>query len=219
MLATDEGNLVFSPLSIHLALAMTLGGAGGETATEMEAALQVAGLDPEALHAALNAFDAALESRNRTEPPIDDREQRVQVSVVNSLWGQEGFAFVDAYLDLLARNYGAGIRVVDFEQAAEEARLAINEWVAQQTNDRITDLIPEGAIDSLTRLVLVNAVYLDATWARPFDPEATFDAPFSLLDATEVAVATMHASLSGATAAVTAGRPSTSPTPVTSCRC
>jgi serpin B len=83
--------------------------------------------------------------------------------------------------------------VVDFEQAAEEARVAINAWAAEQTNDRITDLIPPGAIDDLTRLVLVNAVYLDATWARPFDPEATADAPFALLDGSEVTVATMHA--------------------------
>ncbi|OFW64012.1 MAG: hypothetical protein A2135_03870 [Actinobacteria bacterium RBG_16_67_15] len=97
------------------------------------------------------------------------------------------------YLDLLARNYGAGIRLVDFREAAEEARVAINAWVADETNDRITDLIPQGAIDELTRLVLVNAVYLDATWARPFDPEVTFDAPFFRLDGTEVSVATMHA--------------------------
>jgi serpin B len=172
---------------------MALGGGGGDTATEMAAALEVAGIDPGALHGALNALDAALESRNRTDPPIDGREQKVQISVVNSIWGQSGFEFVPAYLDLLARNYGAGIRLVDFQQAAEEARVAINEWVAAQTNDRITDLIPEGAIDALTRLVLVNAVYLDAAWATPFDPEATFDAPFFRLDGSEVSVATMHA--------------------------
>ena len=192
-LAAGDGNVVVSPLSIHLALAMALGGAEGDTADEMAAALEVAGFDPAALHAALNSLDAALESRNRTDPPIDDREQKVQMSVVNSLWGQDGFAFVQEYLDLLARNYGAGIRLVDFREAAEEARVAINAWVAEETNDRITDLIPQGAIDELTRLVLVNAVYLDATWARPFDPEATFDAPFFRLDGTEVSVATMHA--------------------------
>jgi serpin B len=192
-LAAGDGNVVVSPLSIHLALAMALGGAEGDTAAEMAAALEVAGFDPAALHAALNSLDTALESRNRTDPPIDDREQKVQLSVVNSLWGQEGFAFVEEYLDLLARNYGAGIRLVDFREAAEEARVAINTWVAEETNDRITDLIPQGAIDELTRLVLVNAVYLDATWAHPFDPEATFDAPFFRLDGTEVSVATMHA--------------------------
>ncbi|MBI5157635.1 MAG: serpin family protein [Acidimicrobiia bacterium] len=193
VLAADEGNLVVSPLSIHVALAMALGGAAGDTAAEMTEALEVAGIDPGALHGALNALDAALESRNRIEPPIDGREQQVQISVVNSLWGQDGFAFVQEYLDLLARNYGAGIRLVDFRQAAEEARVAINAWVAEETNDRITDLIPAGAIDDLTRLVLVNAVYLDATWALPFDPEATFDAPFFLLDGSEVSAPTMHA--------------------------
>lgn len=193
VLSAEEGNLVVSPLSIHLALAMALGGAGGDTASEMADALEVAGIDPAVLHAALNALDTTLESRNRTEPPIDDREQKVQLSVVNSIWGQEGFGFVQAYLDLLARNYGAGIRLVDFQQAAEEARIAINAWVASQTNDLITDLIPQGALDSLTRLVLVNAVYLDATWALPFDPEATFDAPFIRLDGSEVSVPTMHA--------------------------
>src|SRR3972149_4951620 len=155
-------------LAAGSAAARALGGAGGEPATEMEAALQVPGLDAERLHAALNGLDAVLESRNRTEPSIDDREQQVQVSVVNSLWGQDGFAFIDAYLDLLARNYGAGVRVVDFAQAAEEARLAINAWVAEQTNDRITDLIPEGAVDALTRQVQADAAYLDATWASPF---------------------------------------------------
>ncbi|MFH1104253.1 MAG: serpin family protein [Actinomycetota bacterium] len=196
VLAAGDENLVFSPLSVHLALAMALGGAQGETATQMEGALRVAGIDPARLHAALNGLDAALTSRNLTEPPVDDREQKVQVSVVNSLWGQEGFAFLSEYLDLLATNYGAGIRLVDFQTAAEEARVAINDWVAAQTNDRITDLIPQGAIDALTRLVLVNAVYLDATWAAPFSHDATSDAPFTLLDGTEVTVPTMHQSLS-----------------------
>jgi len=162
----------------------------------MESALRVAGIDPGDLHAALNALDAALSERNRDPVQVGDREEKVEISVVNSLWGQQGFEFLAEYLDLLATNYGAGMRLVDFKTAAEEARLAINEWVAEQTNDRITDLIPEGAVDELTRLVLVNAVYLDATWASPFSHDATFDAPFTLLDGTEVSVATMHASLS-----------------------
>ncbi|OFW64011.1 MAG: hypothetical protein A2135_03865 [Actinobacteria bacterium RBG_16_67_15] len=76
-LAAGDGNVVVSPLSIHLALAMALGGAEGDTAVEMAAALEVAGFDPAALHAALNSLDAALESRNRTDPPIADREPKV----------------------------------------------------------------------------------------------------------------------------------------------
>lgn len=194
--SSAESNVVVSPLSIHLALAMALGGARGETATQMESALRVAGIDPATLHAALNGLDAALTARNRTEPPIEGREQKVEVSVVNSLWGQQGFDFLASYLDLLATNYGAGMRLVDFETAAEDARVSINDWVAGETNDRITDLIPEGALDALTRLVLVNAVYLDATWASPFDHDATFDAPFTLADGSPVMVPTMHRSAS-----------------------
>jgi serpin B len=84
------------------------------------------------------------------------------------------------------------MRIVDFKTAAEAARQAINAWVAGETNDRITELLPEGAVDDMSRLVLTNAVYFDATWAQPFDPSATSDAVFTLPDGTEVTVPTMH---------------------------
>jgi serpin B len=108
------------------------------------------------------------------------------------LWGQEGFEFLMPFLDTLARSYGAGMRIVDFAGATEAARQAINGWVAEETNDRITDLIPEGVLGPMVRLVLTNAVYLDATWMEPFDPDATSDGPFRLLDGTEVTVPMMH---------------------------
>ena len=192
ILADEPGDLVFSPASIHIAMAMALAGAEGDTEAQIAAALGVDGIDPARLHDALNALDALLEARNRVEPPQDGEDRKVELSIVNSLWGQSGFAFEQAFLDLLAANYGAGLRVVDFKTAAEEARGAINDWVAEQTNDRITELLPEGAVDELTRLVLTNAVYLDATWGTPFDPEATSDEAFVLLDGFEVAAPTMH---------------------------
>jgi len=192
ILADEPGDLVFSPASIHIAMAMALAGAGGDTEAQIAAALGVDGIDPARLHDALNALDALLEARNRVEPPQDGEERKVELSIVNSLWGQSGFVFEQAFLDLLAANYGAGLRVVDFKTAAEEARNAINDWVAEQTNDRITELLPEGAVDELTRLVLTNAVYMDATWAMPFSPDATSDEAFVLLDGSEVAVPTMH---------------------------
>jgi serpin B len=196
ILAEEPGDLVFSPASIHIAMAMALAGAGGDTGAQIAAALGVDGIDPARLHDALNALDALLEARNRVEPPQDGKERKVELSIVNSLWGQSGFAFEQAFLDLLAANYGVGLRVVDFKTTAEEARNAINAWVAEHTNNRITELLPQGVVDELTRLVLTNAVYLDATWATPFDPEATSDQTFVLLDGTEVTVPTMHASLS-----------------------
>ena len=75
-----------------------------------------------------------------------------RLHVVNAIWGQRGYNFEDAFLDTLALNYGAGLRLVDFQQAAEEARVTINDWVSEQTEGRIEDLIPAGAIDALTRL-------------------------------------------------------------------
>jgi serpin B len=130
-----------------------------------------------------------LESRQR--PDTGDLGG-IEIAIANSLWGQQDFAFEDEFLDTLAREYGAGMRLVDYATAAEAARVAINDWVAANTSDRITDLIPQGVLDALTRLVLVNAVYLDATWAYQFDPDATTDDVFTLLDGSTVTVPTMH---------------------------
>jgi serpin B len=186
VLTAGDGNLVISPASIMLALAMTYAGADGATAEEMAAVLHL-DLDDEALHRAFNDLDVVLESRS-FEGPEDDG---VLVSTANSLWGQRGLSFEQAFLDALAVNYGAGLRLVDYSTAAEEARVAINDWVAGETNDKITDLIPAGALDALTRLVLVNAVYLDATWASQFDPDSTYDGLFFPLDGAEVTVPLM----------------------------
>jgi len=192
LLAAEEGNLVYSPASIRLALAMTYAGARGETAAQMADVLRF-DLADQALHAAFNALDQELASRNKEFPATGDGvERKVQLSIANSLWGQDGFTFVPAFLDTLAEDYGAGMRVVDFVGATEAARQAINDWVAGETNDRITDLIPEGVLSEATRLVLTNAVYLDATWAWLFNKDNTFEAPFFLLDGSEISVDTMH---------------------------
>jgi serpin B len=192
LLADGDGNIVFSPVSIWLALAMAYVGAAGNTADQMAKVLNF-DLPPERLHAAMNALDQALESRNHEEPPGPDGiERKVFVEIANSLWGQDGVAFLDAFLDTLAENYGAGMHLVDFVTATEEARVAINGWVAEQTNDLITDLIPQGALSALTRLVLVNAVYLDATWMTTFDPELTEDGAFTSLAGEKVTADMMH---------------------------
>ena len=180
ILATDagQGNLVFSPSSIMTALAMTYAGAAGVTAEEIATALNLT-LEGDALHRALNSLDAALESRSWSKTDPEGKETGVLVKTANSLWGQKGIAFDKLFLDTLAANYGAGMRLVDYKTAAEEARAAINRWVAGETNDKIPELIPQGTLDALTRLVLVNAVYLDATWQSQFDPAMTKDGPFT----------------------------------------
>jgi serpin B len=82
------------------------------------------------------------------------------------------------FLDTLALNYGAGIHVLDFASAPEPSRETINAWVEEQTNDKIQDLLPEGSITDLTRLVLTNAIYFSAAWAEPFETSATADRVF-----------------------------------------
>jgi len=188
----NDGNIVYSPASIHLALAMAYAGAGGDTASQMQEALHF-DLDGDLFPATMNTLDQVLAGRNREEAPgPEGAERKVLLQVANALWGQEGFDFEQPFLDTLAADYGAGMRVVDYVSATEQARQTINAWVAEQTNDRITDLIPAGMLSAMTRLVLTNAVYLDATWAVTFDGDDTWEAPFTRIDGTEVAVDTMH---------------------------
>lgn len=192
----SDGNLAFSPLSIRIALAMTYAGAEGTTAVQMADALRF-GIYGDRLHTAYNALDQALESRNAEFPPgPGDEERKVELSVVNALWGQQGSPFEPSFLETLAAEYGAGMHLVDFVTAAEDARVAINEWVSSETNDRIPELIAPGVLSELTRLVLTNAVYLDATWATPFDPDRTEPGEFTLLDGSIVEADLMRATLS-----------------------
>ena len=96
------------------------------------------------------------------------------------------------FLDALAGRFDAGVRLVDFKTATEAARQAINAWVAGQTEDRIKELLVQGTLDDMTRLVLVNAIYLKAAWATAFDPKATQPAAFTRPDGSVVQVPTMH---------------------------
>ena len=114
------------------------------------------------------------------------------ITSTTSLWGQQDTAFEQIFLDTLAANYGAGIRLVDYKAAAEKARQAINEWVAGETNDKILDLIPEGTLDDMTRLVLVNGIYLDATWMSQFAKELTADDEFTTLAGDKVTASMMR---------------------------
>ena len=176
-----EGNLFYSPYSISLALAMTYAGARGETEQQMAETLRFT-LAQERLHPALNALDLALTAQ---------ANQDFELNIANSLWGQADYAFLAEFLDTLAQNYGAGLRLLDFESAPEPSRQTINEWVSEQTEERIMDLIPQGAITPLTRLVLANAIYFDAEWVHPFAKDLTRDAPFYTLDGGQVSAPMM----------------------------
>jgi len=184
----EEGNLFYSPHSISVALAMTYAGARGETAQQMAATLQFL-LEQERLHPAFNWLDVELASRGEGAQGKDDEGFRL--NIVNAIWGQKDYGFLPTFLDVLAENYGAGLRILDFMNETEKSRLTINDWVSDQTEERIKDLIPEGVITSLTRLVLTNAIYFNAAWEYPFNEDVTADGHFYLLDGGQVIVPMM----------------------------
>jgi serpin B len=181
--AAPTENVVLSPTSIAIALAMAAAGAGGVTLTELRRVLRTEDESTDdGLHAGMNALDAALTARNRAD---------VELSLANATWLHEPLDVEQAFLDVLAAQYGSGVELVDFESDPDGARLAINAWVARRTNDRISELLAPDTLDELTRLVLVNAVYLNASWAVPFTLESTRDAPFTTAAGDTIDVPTM----------------------------
>jgi serpin B len=182
------GDLFFSPYSISSALAMAYGGAQGDTERQMQDTLHYTG-QPTAHEAfnALNQYFAALNAA-AGESEVDD----FQLMVANALWGEQSFDLQPAYLDLLAAYYGAGLYTLDFAGNPEGARQAINDWVAEQTNQKILDLLAPGTLSPDTRVVLTNTIYFIASWINTFDEERTQQDDFTLLDGTLVQVPMMN---------------------------
>lgn len=162
-------NIFFSPHSISEALAMTLAGANGNTATQMKATLHAAA----DFHAGMDALSLALASRgqNANDP--------FALQNADALWASQEVSFQTPFLDTLATDYGAGVYLQDFAHDPEGARATINGWVADQTNDKIQNLLVQGDITNDTAFVLTNAIYFHASWADKFDPQNTKDGSFA----------------------------------------
>ncbi len=185
-LRSESGNLILSPFSISLALAMTYSGARSETEAQMADVLNFSG--QEQTHSAFNALDLALEDNPLT---LDKDQETMQLSVANSVWAEQTFTFLPDFLDTLSVNYGAGIHLLDFINKPEPSRKEINNWVSAETKDKINNLLPENAVTPDTKMVLVNAIYFKADWLDPFDADDTYDGTFKLLDGSEVTVPMM----------------------------
>jgi serpin B len=187
--AADGENVVISPASIALALAMARAGARGATAAEMDAVLHEAASDANA--AWLNALDLALAGRSGTFKDDTGKEHDVTLRIANATFGQRDMRLLPAYLDALASRFGAGVRLVDYVTQTEAARKLINGWVDDQTEHRIPELLVPGIITTDTRLTLVNAIYLKAAWQTPFAEGETKAGIFNLADGTTVEVPMM----------------------------
>ena len=177
-------NLVYSPASLSLALAMTREGARGETAAEMDAVLGAnAGPEARALYKALSPAAATAGAP--------------ELTIANRLFGDTATPFEPAFVDVTRDGYGAPIQALDFQHHSADARAKINDWVERQTRERIKNLLPASAINATTRLVLVNAIYFKARWATPFAARATQPAQFAVDGAGNKQVATMRTKAHG----------------------
>jgi len=164
-----KGNLFFSPYSISTALAMTYAGARGQTGKEMAEVLHFS-LEQNSLHSSFSKLQSYLNT-------IQNKGY-IKLSIANSLWAQEGYRFLDIFLDLNKKYYDAGLNFVDFATQTEAARKTINIWVENKTQQKIKESIKRGMIDPLTTLVLCNAIYFKGNWVNQFDKKRTMDADF-----------------------------------------
>ncbi len=195
-IATEGGNLALSPYSVAVALAMSRNGALGRTAKEMD---EVLGIKDLAAHNdGLNALTKAVEGLAGSFEQDGGDPAVIALDSANALFGDKSVGWADQFLDALARSYGAGMRTVDYIEHTEDARAQINAWTADRTHDKIPEILPEGVVDTLTRLVLVNALYFKAPWQTPFDESFTADRVFHRSQTDAVDVPTMSVYLSSA---------------------
>ena len=169
---------------------MARAGARGQTATEMDAVLHGFGTDDHAAWPA--ALDEALAARTGTFIDRNGEPADVTLRIANAPFADRSLTLEPAYLDALGARFGAGLRLVDFKSAPEAARGLVNGWVADQTEQRIPELLQPGTVDDRTRLALVNAVYLKAAWQFPFEEGGTSPGPFTTLTGTTVNVPLMR---------------------------
>lgn len=179
---TNTGNMVYSPYSISTALAMTYAGAAGQTATEMAQTMHFT-LPESQLAPAMGQLIGETNTSGGTS---------YQLSVANHLWGQTGIPFLGSFVNTTSADYHAPLTQLDFLDNPDGSRQTINAWTANQTNQKIQNLLPQGSITSVTALVLTNAVYFEDSWRSPFNPSETAPETFYLSNGSLESVSMMH---------------------------
>lgn len=176
-----DGNIFFSPYSISSAMAMAYEGAKGKTAEEIHSVLHFPKDD-----------SLRRESFLEINKLINKEDKKYSLHIANALWAQKDYKFLDDYFSLMAQYYDGKVTNLDFKDETEKSRLIINSWVESKTNSKIRDLIPQNILDSLTRLVIVNAVYFKGFWLKQFDKQHTRDEDFRVGSGNTIKVSMMH---------------------------
>lgn len=182
-LRSESGNVFLSPYSISTALAMTAAGAKGNTLAQMQ----------QVLHLPANAAEADA-AYQHVAGSLARADKSIQLAVANALWAQKGYPWSPDYTARVKKTFKAEIRDVDYTADPEACRKTINTWVEKQTKDKIKDLMPDGSIDRLTRLVLTNAIYFKGDWLTAFEKKFTKDQPFTMTDGSKKDVPLMYRS-------------------------
>jgi len=171
----DEGNLFLSPYSISTALAMTYEGARGQTADEIREVFHFPENKTLMRSGYYNVYNI-----------INSGDKNYTLKTANALWAQNNYHFEQNYFDTIETYYHGHVTNLDFMGDTENSRITINQWVENQTNDKIKNLIPKGMIIPDTRLVLTNAIYFKGTWAKEFNKNATTNRRFWIDDSKSV---------------------------------
>jgi serpin B len=182
-LATKAGNVFFSPYSISTCLAMTYAGASGDTEEQMAQALGF-GTDQQQFSLLFGELQRDLEAIQE--------QNAIELKIANALWTQDGYPFAPTFLEIARGQYHASVNQADFTTGAAAATEAINGWVAQETHDKIQNILPPGSLNQLTRLVLANAIYFKGVWAVSFEKTNTSIQPFYLSNTSQVGAPLMH---------------------------
>ncbi|NLD57337.1 MAG: serpin family protein [Methanomicrobiales archaeon] len=178
---STDVNLFFSPFSISSALAITYEGARGQTADEIRSVFFFPS-DASAMRNGFRSLNAGINSGDAA----------YSLRTANALWAEKTYPFLLEYTGNAQRFYGAKVENLDFINQPEASRITINQWVEEQTNDKIKDLLPAGTIDPITRLVITNAIYFKGTWVKQFDAEKTQNEDFRTASGKTVKVPMMQ---------------------------
>lgn len=164
----STGNIFISPFSISSALAMVFLGTKGDTAAQLSKAFHFDAVED--VHSRFQSLNAEVSKRGASHT----------LKLANRLYGEKTYDFLPEFLASTQKMYGADLAPVDFQNASDDARKLINKWVKEQTQGKIPELLAAGVVDSMTKLVLVNAIYFKGMWKDKFRKQDTTDAPFRL---------------------------------------
>jgi len=179
----DNDNVFFSPISISMALGMTYAGADGETKKQISEVLNFPYNDKD-FHAQMGQLQSNL---------LDKQSEGVDIALANQLWAENSYRFKCRYLRTTQKSYNSPVKRLDFSGNPNASRIEINQWVEELTRDRIKDLLPDGSISSLTKMVLTNAIYFKGQWDKKFEAENTRDDIFTTLEGKQVKTPMMNA--------------------------